>query len=147
MQTKTFEVEGIGKFEFMPELPHTVFFMDNRKKMVSFVGGIRNLLTLEAMMDEGLDIDEKTKTYKPRESADETTQKLGWAALMEWKRASSMVEMQDHITKYPTAKTLERLSPEEYAKVETEFHKQLDSFRNPEPEKAGTSDSPSQSEG
>ena len=42
-----------------------------------------------------------------------------------------MVEMQDHITKFPEGKTLERLTPEEYAKVEEEFGKQLDSFRNP----------------
>ena len=132
METKSFEVEGIGKFEFLPELPHTVFFMDRRKRMASFVGGIRNLLTLETMMSEGLDVDETTKTYKVRESADEMTQKLGWAALLEYNRASSMVEIQEHITKFPEGKTLERLTAEEYGKVEQEFNKQLDSFRSPD---------------
>jgi hypothetical protein len=145
METKIFEVAGIGKFEFMPELPHTVFFMDRRKRMASFVGGIRNLLTLETMMAEGLDEDEATKTYKVRESAEEMTQKLGWTALFEWKRAMSMVEMQEHITKYPEGKTLERLSPEEYGKVEEEFNKQLDSFRNPKKEIPEPSSSSSQS--
>ena len=38
METKVFEVPGIGKFEFLPELPHTTFFMDRRKRMASFVG-------------------------------------------------------------------------------------------------------------
>ena len=132
METKVFEVPGIGKFEFLPELPHTTFFMDRRKRMASFVGGIRNLLTLETMMGEGLDVEESTKTYKVRESAEEMTQKLGWAALLEYNRASSMVEMQEHITKYPEGKTLERLTAEEYGKVEEEFNKQLDSFRNPD---------------
>jgi len=82
-------------------------------------------------MSEGLDVDEATKTYKVRESADEMTQKLGWAALLEYNRASSMVEIQEHITKFPEGKTLERLTAEEYGKVEQEFNKQLDSFRNP----------------
>jgi hypothetical protein len=132
METKSFEVIGIGKFEFVPELPHTAFFMDRRKRMASFVGGIRNLLTLETMMGEGLDVEEGKNTYKVRESADEMTQKLGWAALLEYNRASSMVEMQEHITKYPEGKTLERLTAEEYGKVEEEFNKQLDSFRNPD---------------
>jgi hypothetical protein len=144
METKSFEVEGIGKFEFLPELPHTVFFMDRRKRMASFVGGIRNLLTLETMMSEGLDVDETTKTYKVRESADEMTQKLGWAALLEYNRASSMVEIQEHITKFPEGKTLERLTAEEYGKVEQEFNKQLDSFRNPDKKTEEPSSSPSQ---
>ena len=134
METKTFEVLGIGKFEFVPELPHTAFFMDRRKRMASFVGGIRNLLTLETMMNDGLETDESVipNVYKLRESADETIQKLGWAALLEYNRASSMVEIQEHITKYPEGKTLERLTAEEYGKVEEEFNKQLDSFRNPD---------------
>jgi hypothetical protein len=132
METKSFEIAGIGEFQFVPELPHAVFFMDRRKRMASFVGGIRNLLTLETMMSDGLDVDEATKTYKIRESADEMTQKLGWVALLEYNRASSMVEMQDHITKFPEGKTIERLTAEEYGKVEEEFNKQLDSFRNPD---------------
>jgi hypothetical protein len=134
METKTFEVEGIGKFEFIPELPHTIFFMDRRKKMASFVGGLRNLLTLETMMNDGLEPDESVipHTYKIRGSADEMTQKLGWAALLEYNRAASMVDMQDHITKFPEGKSLERLTAEEYGKVEEEFNKQLDSFRNPD---------------
>ena len=84
------------------------------------------------MMGEGLDVEEGKNTYKVRESADEMTQKLGWAALLEYNRASSMVEMQEHITKFPEGKTLERLTAEEYGKVEEEFNKQLDSFRNPD---------------
>jgi hypothetical protein len=147
METKSFDVEGIGKFEFIPELPHTVFFMDRRKRMASLVGGIRNLLTLETMMNDGLEVDEVTKMYKPRESADDMTQKLGWASLLEYNRASSMVEMQDHITKFPQGKTLERLSPQEYGKVEEEFNKQLDSFRNPEPKKAEPATPPTQPQG
>ena len=147
METKSFEVEGVGKFEFLPELPHTVFFMDRRKKMVSLLGGIRNLLTLETMMNDGLEPDEAVTppTYKVRESADEMTQKLGWAALLEYNRAVSMVEMQDHITKFPEGKTLERLTPEEYAKVEEEFNKQLNSFRNPSKKTEEPSSSSSQS--
>jgi hypothetical protein len=139
METKTFEVEGIGKFEFVAELSHVVFFMDKRKKVANFVGGIRNLLSLETMMDDGLEADEENKTYKPRETADEHTQKLGLAALLEYNRASSMVTMQDHITKYPDGKSLERLSAEEYAKVEEEFGKQLEFFRNLDKQKAESS--------
>ena len=144
METKSFEVIGIGKFEFVPELPHTAFFMDRRKRMASFVGGIRNLLTLETMMGEGLDVEEGKNTYKVRESADEMTQKLGWAALLEYNRASSMVEMQEHITKFPEGKTLERLTAEEYGKVEEEFNKQLDSFRNPDKKTPEPTASPAQ---
>ncbi len=147
METKTFEVEGIGKFEFLPELPHTIFFMDKRKRMISFVGGVRNLLTLETMINDGLDYDEKSRMYKAKESADEMTQKLGFAAIFEYNRAGSMVEMQDHIVKYPEGKTLERLLPEEFAKVEEEFSKQLSSFRDKGKEKTESSSSPSQSQG
>jgi hypothetical protein len=145
METKSFEVAGVGKFEFIVELPHMAFFMDRRKRMASILGGIRNLLTLEVMYNEGLEIDEATNTYKNRETADETTQKIGWAALWEYRRATKIVEMQDHITKYPEGKTLERLSPDEYAKVEEEFTKQLEFFRNPIKETSEPAPAPAQS--
>ena len=121
--------------------------MDRRKRMANFVGGIRNLLTLETMMSDGLEPNEKDGTYKAREAADDMTQKLGWAALLEYSRARSMVEIQDHITKFPEGKTLERLSPQEYAKVEEEFNKQLDSFRNPIQAKAEPAAPSSESQG
>jgi hypothetical protein len=133
METKTFEVEGIGKFEFMPELPHTVFFMDRRKRLAMVLGSRREVIVLEAMINKGLKVNPKTQQYEADETADEFTQDCGWRALFDYNQAAAKVTMEDHITKFPEGKTLERLTGEEYAKVETEFNKQLDSFRNPKP--------------
>ncbi len=54
METKVFEVPGIGKFEFLPELPHTTFFMDRRKRMAMVLGSRREVIVLEAMINKGL---------------------------------------------------------------------------------------------
>ena len=132
METKSFEVEGIGKFEFVPELPHTAFFMDKRKRMAMVLGSRREVIVLEAMINKGLKFNPETKKYEADETADEFTQDCGWRALFDFNQAAAKVTMEDHITKFPEGKTLERLSPEEYGKVEEEFNKQLDSFRNPD---------------
>lgn len=136
MELKSFTVEGIGTFQFIVELPHTVFFMDARKKMANVLGGIKNFLTLEALRDEGLKIE--GNSYVPREDVDDLQCKVSYSALAELHRAMNMCLMQDHIAIYPTGKKLEQLSPEEYAIVEQEFLKQLEFFRSPKPEAAGT---------